>query len=147
MPKRIIEVSSKDFKEEYRHLRKDFKLKSIEGEYYFRMFIRRHKDFPENFSIGLDLLPSAERTRSMPLIRCNGPHCVTKDILRPNPHYDYHIHKPNSEDIEKGLQKLSLSEITEQFDSYEKALRYFVKITNIINAHEYFDFQKPLFGG
>jgi len=145
MPKRIIEVMSKEFKEEYRHLRKDFKLKSIEGEYYFRMFIRRHKDFPENFSIGLDLLPSTER--GMPLIRCNGPHYVTKDILRPNPHYAYHIHKPNSEDVEKGLRKLSLSEITEEFSSYEEAIRYFIKTTNIINAYEYINLQNTLFGG
>jgi hypothetical protein len=144
MPKRIIEASSKEFKEEYRHLRKDFKLQSIEGNYYFRMFIRRHKEFQENFSIGLDLLPSAER--GMPLIRCNGPHYVSEDILRPDPHYAYHIHKPNSDDIEKELRKLSFSEITESFNSYEKALDYFIKRTNIINANEYIDFQKSLFG-
>ncbi|GER92307.1 hypothetical protein A45J_2707 [hot springs metagenome] len=84
------------------------------------MFIRKHKEFPENFSIGLDLLPSAEK--GIPLIRCNGPHYVSKDILRPDPHYAYHIHKPNNDDIEKELRKLSLSEITESFNSYDDIL-------------------------
>jgi hypothetical protein len=144
MPKRIIEASSKEFKEEYKHFRRDFKLQSLEGEYYFRMFIRRHKEFQENFSIGLDLLPSTER--GMPLIRCNGPHYVSKDIMRPDPHYAYHIHKPSCDDIEKGLQKLSLSEITQSFNSYNGALAYFIRITNIINAYDYFDPLENLFG-
>lgn len=144
MPKRIIESSSKEFSEEYQHFRRDFKLQSIDGNYKFRMFIRKHKEFQENFSIGLDLLPSPDK--GMPLIRCNGPHYVTEDILKPSPHYDYHIHMIKNDDIEKDIRKLSFAEITDRYNSYEEALDYFIKRTNIINANDYFDFQKSLFG-
>lgn len=144
MPKRIIESSSKEFSEEYQHFRRDFKLQSIDGNYKFRMFIRKHKEFQENFSIGLDLLPSPDK--GMPLIRCNGPHYVTEDILKPSPHYDYHIHMIKNDDIEKDIRKLSFAEITDRYNSYKEALDYFIKRTNIINANDYFDFQKSLFG-
>lgn len=139
LPKKIIEISSKDLKEENKHFRQDLRLQSLESNDYFRMFTRKHKDFPEDFSIGLDLLPNT------PLLRCNGPHDVTKDTLKPNPHYGYHIHKLSEEGLEKDLKKLSLSEITTAFSSYNEALRYFIKITNIINAEDYFNIEPTLF--
>lgn len=145
MPKKIIEASSKDFRLEYQHFRKEFKVESCDGRYHFRIFIRKHKEFYENFSIGMDLLPSIEK--GMPLIRCNGPHYVTEDLLRPLAHNSYHIHKPNQDDLEKELIKLSFAEITDSYSSYEEALDYFIKRTNIINADEYFErFQRDLFG-
>lgn len=145
IPKEIIECSSKEFSEEYQHFKRDFKLQSVDGNYKFRMFIRKHKEFQENFSIGLDLLPS--NYKGIPLIRCNGPHDATEDLLKPNPHFDYHIHIIKKEDIEKDIRKLFFAEITDKYNSYEEALDYFIKRTNIINANEYFAFQKDLFGG
>lgn len=144
MPKKIIESSSKEFSEEYQHFRRDFKLQAIDGNYKFRMFIRKHKEFQENFSIGLVLLPSTYK--GIPLIRCNGPHDVTEDILKPSPHYNYHIHMIKKDDIERDIRKLSFAEITDKYNSYEEALDYFIKRTSIINANEYFNFQKSLFG-
>lgn len=144
MPKKITESSSKEFSEEYQHFRRDFKHQSIDGNYKIRMFIRKHKEFQENFSIGLVLLPSPDK--GMPLIRFNGPHYVTENLLKPDPHYEYHIHVVKKEDIERDIRKLSFAEITDKYNSYEEALSYFIKRTNIINANEYFNLQKSLFG-
>ena len=61
MPKKVLKVPPKDFKQDNQHLRKDFTLQSTEGDLQFSAFIRRHIDFQENFSIGLDFHPAGEK--------------------------------------------------------------------------------------
>ncbi len=135
-PKKIIGSKSKELKIEGRHLKGDFELLSLDKKHFFRMFIRKSMEFPENFSIGLDYNPKTEK--GFPLIRYNGPHYVTEDVIKTEPHYGYHIHKIKEEDIEKNVRKISFCAITDEFDSYEKALNSFIKKVNIINSSEYF---------
>jgi len=144
MPKKVLKVPPKDFKQDNQHLRKDFTLQSTEGDLQFSAFIRRHIDFQENFSIGLDFHPAGEK--EIPLIRCNGNHGeVVENLLKPNPHLDYHIHILKTEDIEQEIRKLSLEGITKEYDSLEKALQYFIKRVNIQNVNDYFDLNPMLF--
>lgn len=144
IPKKVLKAPSKDFKQDNQHLRKDFTLQSTEGDLQFSAFIRRHIDFHENFSIGLDFHPAGEK--ELPLIRCNGNHGeVVENLLKPNPHHDYHIHILKAEDLEKDIRKVSLEGITKEYDSFEKALQYFVKRVNIQNAGDYFDLNPKLF--
>ena len=143
-PKSILKPPPKDFRQEGQHLRKDFTLQSTEGNLQFGVFVRRHIDFQENFSIGLIFYPVDDR--SITLFRCNGNHGeVVKEPLRPSPHFDYHTHVITSEDIQKGVREPSFPEITKYYASYEEALRYFIKNVNILDADKCFDLQLRLF--
>lgn len=143
-PKKILEAPPKDFKQANNHLRKDFTLQSTEGDYNFSVFIRRHIEFQENFSIGLVYHPAGDK--SMTLLRCNGNHGeVVEDILRPSPHFGYHTHILTPEDLQIGIREPSFSEITNDYASYEHALQYFAKEVNILDAEKHFDLNPKLF--
>jgi hypothetical protein len=144
MPKIITETPAKEFKQEDKHLRKDFTLQSKEGDLQFGVFIRRHIEYQENFSIGLVYYPADDK--SMILFRCNGNHGeVVEDPLRPSDHFDYHTHTITSDDIQKGIREPSFSGVTKDYASYEEAFVYFIKRANIQNADKYFDLSPKLF--
>jgi hypothetical protein len=135
---KIVSVPpKKDFKEESQHLRNDFGLTSSDGTRKFSVFLRKNKNFQENFSIGLVYcLPEGGE---VPLIRLNGNHGeVVEDILRPSPHFGYHIHKITPEELDRGLAEPKFSNETKEYASFEQALAYFCKLVNIKNAGEYF---------
>jgi hypothetical protein len=50
--KTISSTPSKEDRPEHQHLRNDFELTSVNDNKRFSVFIRKHKDFKENFSIG-----------------------------------------------------------------------------------------------
>lgn len=134
---KVITVPPKrDFKEENQHLRNDFQLTSSDGTRRYSVFMRKHKDFMENFSIGL-IYHSTEG--SINLFRCNGNHGeVVVDILNPVPHFGYHTHKITAELLEKDINEPKNSALTKEYASYEQALAYFCRYVNIVDANNYF---------
>lgn len=133
----IIEPPKKDFKEENQHLRNDFQLTSSDGERKYSVFIRKHIQFMENFSIGL-VFHSDEGT-SYNLFRCNGNHGeIVFDILNPRPHFGYHTHKITAELLDNNINDPKQSELTREYASYEQAMNYFCRYVNIIDAGKYF---------
>jgi hypothetical protein len=79
------------------------------------------------------------------LIRLNGDHGeVVEDILKPSPHFGYHIHKITPEVLERGLAEPKFSNETKEYASYEQAMSYFCKLVNIKDAETYFDFNNQL---
>lgn len=67
----ITEPPKRDFKVENQHLRNEFHLTSSDGQRQFSVFMRKHIEFIENFSIGL-VYHSEEG--AINLFRCNGNH-------------------------------------------------------------------------
>ncbi len=126
-PKKITKPPFKTLRSDRGHLRNDFEVESADGEHRFTCFVRVNEKFQENFSIGLDYLPRDE-PGSIMLVRCNGPH-------GPHKVHDYHtfchIHKASAETISKGLRPESNIEVTEGYSSYQDAVQYFLKLTNI----------------
>lgn len=119
------------------HFRNDFGLTSVDEEKSFHVFMRKHSEYQENFSIGLIYLP-AERS-SIQLIRFNGNHGeVVDNPLNPHPHRDFHIHKITPKLIEEEINDPKLVEVTDKYGSFEQAFRYFCKYINIINAESFF---------
>ena len=55
-----------------------------------------------------------------------------------HPHYDYHVHRASAEMIEAGLRPEKAATINRDFASYEEALQYFLRTTNITDASAYF---------
>jgi hypothetical protein len=142
-PKIISVPPKKEFKEECQHLRNDFGLTSLDGTKKFSVFLRRNANFQENFSIGLIYcLPEGGNVQ---LIRLNGNHGeVVEDILRPSPHFGYHIHKISHEELDRGLSDPKFSHETKEYASFEQALNYFFTLVNIKDAEKYFNFNDQL---
>ncbi len=135
--KTITEPPKRDFKEENQHLRNDFQLTSSDGARRYSVFIRKHIQFLENFSIGL-VFHSEEGT-SYNLFRCNGNHGeVVVDILSPIPHFGYHTHRITANLLENNINEPKQSELTKEYASYEQAINYFCRYVNIKNADKYF---------
>lgn len=65
---------------------------------------------------------------SYEILRCNGPHGEHK--MSPH-HVHFHIHKITTGAIESGLKEDCFIEITEEYTTYEDALRFFVKYINL----------------
>lgn len=132
----IIEKPKAQFKEESQHLRNDFILNSSDGQRKYSVFIRKHKNFIENFSIGL-IYHSDEG--AINLYRCNGNHGeVIKEKTYSIPHFNYHIHRISAELLENNINKPALIEETQEYASFEQALAYFCRYVNIKDADKYF---------
>ncbi|MEK7407577.1 MAG: hypothetical protein AAB225_21065 [Acidobacteriota bacterium] len=72
-PKVVFEPPKQQMRPDRGHLRSDMRLKSVEGDREFRVFLRRREELPENFSIGLVYVPK-DGTGEVTLLQCNGPH-------------------------------------------------------------------------
>lgn len=133
----ITSPPRREFKLAGMHLRNDFGLTSVDEERSFHVFVRKHSEYQENFSIGLIYLP--EDRSSIQLIRFNGNHGeVVENPLNPHPHRDFHIHKITPKLIDEEINDPKLVEVTDKYGSFEQAFRYFCKYISIINAESYF---------
>ena len=137
-PKVVSEPPKREMKLDRGHFRNDMRLKSTDGKMEFRVFMRRSEDLPENFSIGLAFL-AKDRSGEVVLLRCNGPHGGYNDSFdADHPHWDYHVHRASAEMIEAGLRPERAATINRDFASYEEAVQYFLRATNITDARTYF---------
>ena len=143
-PKSIIEPPRKEMRLERGSLRNDFGLESISDKIKFSAFMRKNESFPENFSIGLIVYPNDE-SGSFCLLRYNGPHGDhVNNLLDPDPHCGFHIHKATAENIEKGFSSELYATSTESYGSYEEALIHFLETIKAKNADQYFYMQPKL---
>lgn len=128
-------------------IRNDMRLKAENSDLEFYVFMRINEKFPENFSIGLVVRPKDE-PGDICLLRCNGPHGeFTDNPLEPielHPHFCTHIHKAREQNMRDGLLPERHAEKTESYASYEEALSFFVKETNIINAERHLSIHPQL---
>lgn len=134
----VSDPPKRELKLDRGHFRNDMRLKSTDGKLEFRAFMRRSEDLPENFSIGLVFLPK-ESIGEVLLLRCNGPHGGYNDSFDPeHPHWDFHVHRANSEMIEVGQRPEKAAAVNRDFASYEEAVQYFLRATNVTDARIYF---------
>ncbi|MGO9256351.1 MAG: hypothetical protein ACLQU1_08640 [Bryobacteraceae bacterium] len=137
-PKVVSEAPKREMKLDRGHLRNDMRLKSTDGKLEFRVFMRRSEDLPENFSIGLAFL-AKDGSGEVVLLRCNGPHGGYNDSFDPeHPHWDYHVHRASAEMIDAGQRPEKVATINRDFASYEEAVQYFLRATDITDARTYF---------
>lgn len=135
--KTVTEPPKKDFRIENQHFRNDFHLTSVDGTRRYSVFMRQHITFKENFSIGL--VYYSEEGTSYNLFRCNGNHGeVVVDILNPAHHQNYHTHKITAELLENNINDPKHIESTNEYASYEQAMKYFCKYINIKDTDKYF---------
>lgn len=137
-PKVITDAPKRDMRLEGSQKRTDMRLQSQAGDREFRVFMRVHSEFSENFSIGLVHLPK-DGSGELVLLRCNGPHGEYNANFDPqHPHAEFHVHRATEQAILAGFRPEKRAERTEQFASYREALFYFFKEVNVINSAVYF---------
>jgi len=137
-PKLISDPPKRDLKHDRVHFRNDMRLKSVDDKLEFRVFMRRSEDFPENFSIGLVFM-AKDGSGDVVLLRCNGPHGGYNDSFDPeHPHWEYHVHRASAEMMEAGLSPEKAATSNRDFASYEEAVQYFLRATNVTDAAKYF---------
>lgn len=108
-------------------LKKIFTLKSVDETYNFSGFINQNSTFAENFSIGL-IYSSKEEKGKITLLRCNGPHGMTKELH----HAVCHIHTVIADDINNGNKIEKSIRQTNEYSTLEDAIQYFVRYINIV---------------
>lgn len=138
VPKVITSPPKKDMQLILGHYRNDMKLQSKDKELDFSVFMRKHKDFQENFSIGLRYHPKTEPDSKV-LIRCNGPHGLHEIFEH---HVQCHIHKADEKSIEEGRKEDWKAFKTESFAVFDDALIFFLRECNIVNADQYFEMER-----
>lgn len=137
-PKTVSEAPRQQMKLDRGHFRNDMRVKSIEGDREFRVFLRRSEDFPESFSIGLAFVPK-DGTGEVVLLRCNGPHGGYNDSFDPaHPHWEHHVHQATAAMIEAGLRPEKAATVSRDFASFEEAVQYFLRVTNVQDGMSYF---------
>lgn len=125
-PKRVLDATSREFKEENRHRRKDMRLHAADDEArQFNVFIRQSLEFSEDFSLGLIYL-SAEGKR-ITLIRYNGQHEQSNNPLQQaDPHFQYHIHKATPDNLNNGRYEKHPASSIDSYASFEEATSKFL---------------------
>lgn len=143
-PKRISDPPSKTWREKPFQRRKDFRLEAIDGSGKFRAFARQSSMYPENFSIGLEFEPE-NGDDSMILIRCNGPHGDFNNRVNPEHHHFHpHVHRASSAALEKNERAEKYAIRTDQFVTFEQAMRFFLEIINLDPEDKVRFFQEDL---
>ncbi|MFO1026005.1 MAG: hypothetical protein U1E70_12515 [Acetobacteraceae bacterium] len=124
--KQITDAPTRDFKDEFRHRRKDFRLQGIiDPKLLFAVFMRQSLEFAEDFSLGLVYL--SEDGKRMTLIRYNGQHDQSNDPYDlAKPHFQYHIHKATPENLNNGRYTKHPAATTGLYASFTEATQEFL---------------------
>ena len=140
-PKSII---SKDplsgYRDEANHRRANLRLRSLrDGTDVYEVFLRQHRMFLENFSIGLRYRTGTQSSGTITLVRYNGPHgdySIARDLHFARPH----IHLLTQDELAAGhLQPRELRrEETDQYGTFEEAMLMFLEEIATNNHYDFF---------
>jgi hypothetical protein len=140
--KKCIEKKRRpELKQENRHFRAEIDLKCDLNDVNMTMFIRKHVDVFDNFTVGLKLnTPNPYIDHILVLLRFQGPHGGQSDTREfANLHNRYHIHRYTEEDFLHKRKKASVdSKYPADFSSYEEAVCSFLKFCNIEDTNGIF---------
>lgn len=112
-------------------LRRSFTLKDDQNREY-RLFVRRSGAFPENFSVGLDVVIDNE---DLPLRRFNGRHGPNIN----HPHHEFfHSHNPTWKTDGRMAKNLNRIVVEDDYATVEEALTVACRRCTIKGMDEYF---------
>ncbi len=131
--KRITEPPKEKMVLVNRYLRNGMKLKSVDDNYEFYIFMRQSDSFKEDFSVGLNYRP-IDYPEEVYLLRCNSRHGHSENTLTDKPHFIYHIHWINAEDLNSGIRKLKHRKPTDKYGCFEEALIHLMHLAHVENA-------------
>lgn len=119
------------------HKESDFELESIDGKYLFSIFIRKHIELIEHFSVGLLFL--RRDGNDLVILRYNGNHGTHKNILT-GESFDEgcHIHKLTQEALKAGISPDNQACLTDKYISVDEALLSMLQDINVQNFTDFF---------
>lgn len=128
------------YREEYGHERCDLELEDVSRNgAQFTVFIRKHRKFIENFSLGLRYHTNDRTLGTVTLIRYNGAHGETD--RQPDGHYAKpHIHYLTEKTLASGSTRPQERhrETTDRYQTFEQALSVFFRDTGVVDSEKYF---------
>ena len=128
------------FKDEFRHNKMTIELTCPTVNAKMSMFLRRLKDFPEDFTVGLKLDgPNEIMEYDVVLVRFQGPHggqSAEKSIR--DLHNSYHIHEYTQDDMNCRRKKASYKG-KGNFASFEEAIICFMERCHISDPNGIFN--------
>lgn len=141
--KETIAVREFGHSKEKRSFRGELRVRSLDGESQFRVFLRQHQDEKMNFSVGLQLLPPD--SKDLILFRCNGVHAVHKNQVREQVIVTgCHYHFATVEALAAKKPADHWATPTTDYSSFEQAVRVFAAKTRLTDAAKHLSFMNQL---
>lgn len=128
-PKRVENPQARE-KQEGKHLRRDYRVVSDDGEHRFALFTRQSTKIAAGFSAGL--LWHAKTGEEVTLLRCNGSdHPHPNALERERIECQYHVHLATERYIQANRKSEGYAEETQAYRSLPGALHHLVQRAHI----------------
>lgn len=129
VPKRVENPQARE-KPEGKHLRRDFRVVSDDGEYRFALFTRQSTRITEGFSAGL--LWHAKTGEEVMLLRCNGSDHPHPNVLEHERiEYQCHMHLATERYIQVNRKPEGYAQETQGYHTLTGALHHLVQEAHI----------------
>lgn len=139
-PKRITVAPKRQMERGRGYQRNGMRLESLDGQRRFVAFLRVNNAFPENFSVGMDVVLGDGS--HLCLIRCNGPHEGVAGSEAapgvPNHHFGYHVHRAKTDNLDAGLRSERGAALTTAYGSFGEAITFFLRACGVQGGEAYF---------
>ena len=113
-------------KPEGKHLRRDYRVVSADGEHRFALFTRQSTRITEGFSAGL--LWHAKTGEDVMLLRCNGSDHPHPNVLeRERIEFQCHVHRTTERYIQANRKSEGYAEETQAYHTLAGALHHLVQ--------------------
>jgi len=117
-------------KQEGKHLRRDYRVVSDDGEHHFALFTRQSTRIAEGFSAGL--LWHAKTGEEVILLRCNGSdHPHPNALERERIEFQYHVHLATERYIQANRKPEGYAEETQAYRTLAGALHHLAQRAHI----------------
>lgn len=128
-PKRVENPLARE-KQENKHLRRDYRVVSMDGEHRFSLFTRQSTKVAGGFSAGL--LWHSKSGEDVMLIRCNGsdhthPNVLEHELIE----FRCHVHLATERYIQACRKAEGYALVNDTYRTLEGALHYLVQQANI----------------
>ncbi len=128
-PKRVENPQARE-KPEGKHLRRDFRVISDDGEHRFALFTRQSTRIAEGFSAGL--LWHAKTGEEVILLRCNGnDHPHPNALERERIEFQHHVHLATERYIQANRKPEGYAKETQAYRTLAGALHHLVQRAHI----------------
>jgi len=117
-------------KTEGKHLRRDYRVASLDGEHQFTLFARQSIKIANSFSAGL--LWKSKTGEEVILLRCNGSdHEHPNRLERTRLVDQFHVHEATERYISSGKKSEGFAQATTAYRSLDGALHHLLQLANI----------------
>ena len=129
IPKRVENPLARE-RTEGKHLRRDFRLTSVDGDHSFSVFTRQSTKIAEGFSAGL--IWHSKTGEDVTLLRCNGSdHVHPNAIERTRIEHQCHVHIATERYIAANRKVEGYAELDQSYRTLPGALHHLTKLGNI----------------